>query len=107
MVGEKMKKIICTLTAVAFSLGLAGAGLAQTATKEAEKPAVKKEAPAVPVQVTPAKEAVKSGEAAKPAAKEGCKEPVKTGEKVKKGKETKKSEKKTGVPVEKPKEGKK
>ena len=45
-----MQKVIATLTALTFSLGLAGAGLAQTAAKEAEKPAVKMETPAVAAQ---------------------------------------------------------
>jgi hypothetical protein len=59
-----MKKVICTLTAVAFALGLAGTGFSQTATKEAEKPAVKMEAPTAPAQVTPGQE-----KAAKPEVK--------------------------------------
>jgi hypothetical protein len=45
--GDKdMKKLISTVTAVAFALGLAGVGLAQTAAQEAAKPEVKMETPA-------------------------------------------------------------
>jgi apolipoprotein N-acyltransferase len=48
-----MKKVISTVTAMAFILGLAGAGLAQTAVKEAEKPAVKVETTAPQTQAAP------------------------------------------------------
>lgn len=59
-----MKKTVSILTAVAFALGLASAGLAQTTTgKEATKPATKMETPASQTQVTPA-EKEKAGEKA-------------------------------------------
>jgi hypothetical protein len=110
-----MKKIITTLAAVTFALGLAAAAQAQVA-KTPEKPAVKS-TQEVQTQVTP-KEVAKPGE---PVAKE----PVKTGDKVKKaskaevkGKDTKgakkvakqaepkgKIEKKAGAPLEKTQEG--
>jgi len=75
-----MKKVVVTITAVVFALGLAGAGLAQTVTTT-EKPAVKTEAPAVPATVAP-KEAAKPAEkpAVKEAAKPGAKEEVKSPE---------------------------
>ena len=119
-----MKKVVSTLTAVAFVLGLAGAGMAQSVAKEAEKPAAKTETKITQVAPKPVE---KPGEAAKPGAKEevkpGAKEEVKPGEKAKpvtkeapkagekeKGKETlkktttpeKKVEKKSEHPVEKP-----
>jgi len=112
-----MKKVITTLTALAFALGLASLGLAQT-----DKPAVKPETPAASTPVAkpgePAKPPVvepqKPGAAAKPAAKE---EP-KAGEQAKSvtGKDhgkTKKATKKVKeekkpvasvTPAEKPKE---
>jgi cytoskeletal protein RodZ len=124
-----MKKVVTTLTAVAFALGIAGAGMAQSVAKDAEKPAAKTEMKVTQSQVAPksekpgeaakpgVKEEVKPGETAKPAAKED----VKPGEKAKpvtkevpkageKGKETakkttmpeKKVEKKSETPVEKP-----
>jgi hypothetical protein len=126
-----MKKVVCTLTAVAFALGLAGAGMAQAAGKEAEKPAAKTETK-ITQQVAPkpldkpgepakpgAKEEVKPGEKAKPVTKEAVKpgekaksvtkEAAKTGEKEK-GKETvkkttkpgQKEEKKPGSSMDKP-----
>ncbi len=58
-----MKKVISTVTALAFALGLASAGLAQTAGKEAEKPGVKMETPASQSQVAPV-EKEKAGEKA-------------------------------------------
>ncbi len=112
----QMKKVITTITALTFALGLASASLAQM-----EKPAAKPETPAASTQVAPkagekatAVEATKPGEAAKPVTKE---EP-KAGEKAKSVKaegngKTKKNNKKgkdekkpaTSVtPVEKPKE---
>jgi len=101
-----MKKVITTLTAVTFVLGLAGAGLAQAPSKEAAKPEVKKEAPAAQPQVAP-----KPAETAKPveAAKPAVKEPVKAGDKEKPKKNTKKGkgDKKSGAPVEKSKDEKK
>lgn len=49
-----MKKMVSTLTAVAFALGLASAGLAQTAaSKDVEKPAVTMETPASQPQAAP------------------------------------------------------
>lgn len=113
-----MKKVITTLTAVAFILGLAGAGLAQAPAKEAAKPEVKAGAPVAQPQVAPkpaetakpvTKEETKPAETAKPAVKE----PVKSGEKEKSKKDTKKEAKKGKngkkftPPVEKPKEEKK
>jgi len=68
-----MKKIITTLTAVTFALGLAAAAQAQVA-KTPEKPAVQA-TQAVQPQVAP-KEAAKPGE---PVAKE----PIATGDKTK------------------------
>ncbi len=53
-----MKKVICTLTAVAFTLGLAGAGYSQAVTKDTEKPAVKMETQTAPSPVAPEKEQV-------------------------------------------------
>ncbi len=125
-----MKKVISTLTAVAFALGLAAAGQAQTAGKDEAKPAVKTESPAPQAQVTkdvakpgdPAKpavtEEVKPGDKAKEAAKPGAdqgKTEVKPGDKDKTKKDKKdkkngkksKDDKKAATPVEKPKEDKK
>lgn len=115
---KEMKKVITMLTAVAFILGLAGAGLAQGPAKEAAKPEVKKEMPAAQTQVAPKPEETAkpvTKEEAKPAgpAKPAVKEPVKTGEKEKTKKGTKKdtkkakNEKKSTPLVEKPKEEKK
>ena len=108
-----MKKVISTLTAVAFALGLAAAGQAQTAGKDEAKPAVKTETPAPQAQVT--KDAAKPGDPAKPAAKEEvkpgdkAKETAKPGDKdkTKKDKKNDKKDKKAATPVEKPKEDKK
>ena len=117
-----MKKIITTLTAVTFALGLAAAAQAQVA-KTPEKPAVQS-TQAVQPQVAPkaadhpvAKEAVKPGE---PVVKETVKPGDKTKEAAKTGvkdktkqevkKETKKAEpkgsieKKAGAPTEKTQE---
>lgn len=126
-----MKKVVTTLTAVAFALGIAGAGMAQSVAKDAEKPAAKTEMKVTQSQVAPksekpgeaakpgVKEEVKPGETAKPAAKEDVKpgdkakpvtkEVTKAGEKEK-GKDPlkkttmpeKKVEKKSETPVEKP-----
>jgi len=85
---KNMKKVVVTITAVVFALGLAGAGLAQTA-QTTEKPAVKTEAPAAPATVAP-KEAAKPGEKAGA----GTKGEVKAAEKGKTKKETKKEAKK-------------
>ena len=113
-----MKKVITTLTAVAFALGLAGAGMAQSVGKEAVKPPAKTATQATQSQVAP-KAVDKPGEAAKPVAKEEVKpgekakpvtkEVTKPGDKAK-GKETakkstkseKKVDKKSETPVEKP-----
>jgi len=126
-----MKKVVCTLTAMAFALGLAGAGMAQSVAKDAAKPAAKTDIKVTQSQVAP--KAEKPGEATKPGAKQdvkpgdkakpAAKEEVKPGEKAKpvtkeapkagekdKGKETvtktttpeKKVEKKSDHPVEKP-----
>ena len=101
-----MKKIITTLTAVTFALGLAAAAQAQVA-KTPEKPAVQS-TQAVQPQVAP-KEAAKPGE---PVAKEVVKPGAKTketapcGDKGKAKQEAKKVapkgkiEKKAGAPVE-------
>jgi len=89
-----MKKIITTLTAVTFALGLAAAAQAQMA-KTPEKPAVQA-TQAVQPQVAP-KEAAKPGE---PVAKETVttgdktKEATKLGDKDKTKKEVKKEVKK-------------
>jgi hypothetical protein len=106
-----MKKIITTLTAVTFALGLAAAAQAQVA-KTPEKPAVQSTQTVQP-QVAP-KETAKPGE---PVAKET----VTTGDKTQKAaksedkgkakKEAKqvapkaKTEKKASAPVEKTQEG--
>lgn len=114
-----MKKVISTLTAVAFALGLAAAGQAQTAGKDEAKPAVKTESPAPQAQVTkdvakpgdPAKPAVKEevkpGDKAKEAAKPGDKDKTKKDKKDKKNGKKSKDDKKAATPVEKPKEDKK
>lgn len=112
-----MKKLVSTLTAAIFALGLAGAAWAQSATKEGEKPAAKKEAPAGQTQVTP-KAPDKPAEAVKPGAKEECKpgdkkpvskETPKAGDKdkvkdtsKKTDKSGKKVDKKSETPAEKP-----
>ena len=123
-----MKKIITTLTAVTFALGLAAAAQAQVA-KTPEKPAVQSTQTVQP-QVTPkaadpvAKETVKPGD---PVAKEAVKPGDKTTEAVPTGDTTKKvtksgdkgkvkkdaekvapkatMEKKAGAPMEKAPEG--
>ncbi len=63
-----MKKMVSTLTALAFALGLASAGIAQTTTgKDVEKPAVKMETKATQSQVAPVeKEKAGAEKAAKP-----------------------------------------
>jgi uncharacterized low-complexity protein len=110
-----MKKIITTLTAVTFALGLAAAAQAQVA-KTPEKPAVQSTQEVKP-QVAP-KEAAKPGEpVAKEAVKAGdkTKEATKTGDKGKTKQEAKQvtkqvepkcpPEKKAGADLEKSKEG--
>ena len=109
-----MKKIITTLTAVTFALGLAAAAQAQVA-KTPEKPVVQS-TQAVQPQVAP-KETAKPGEpVVKETVKPGdkTKEAAKSGDKVKAKQEAKKvakkaevkcpTEKKAGAPVAKTKE---
>ena len=113
-----MKKIITTLTAVTFALGLAAAAQAQMA-KTPEKPAVQSTQTTIQPQAAPkpgdpvAKETVKPGDKTKEAVTTGDKtqKVTKSGDKgkVKKGakKVTPKTEvkvppvKKAGAPVEK------
>ena len=65
-----MKKLVTTLTALTFALGLTAAGFAQTTTvKEVEKPAVKTQPTATGTQVAPVNKD-KGKEAVKPATKE-------------------------------------
>ena len=96
-----MKKVVTTITAAIFALGLVSAGLAQTA-QTPEKPAVKTEtsAPAVvkPEAAKPeaAKEAVKPGDT-----KKETKDIVKKDKKDKKDAKKGKDDKKAGAPVEK------
>ncbi len=105
-----MKKIVTTLTAVTFALGLAAAAQAQVA-KTPEKPAVQSTQEVAP-QVAP-KEATKPGEVTKEAVKPGdkTKEVTKAGDKGKVKQVTKKAEpkcppeKKAGAPDDKTKEG--
>lgn len=73
-----MKKLITTLTAVSFALGLTSAGLAQTTVKEGDKPAVKMETPVGQTQVAP-----KSEEKSEKKVTPGVKETAKPGEKAK------------------------
>jgi len=97
-----MKKVVTTITAAMFALGLTSAALAQT-TQTPAKPEVKKESTAV--QTPSAKPEVTKPEATKPGEKAGAKEAAKPGETkkettkkdVKKGK----TEKKTGTTMEK------
>lgn len=84
-----MKKVISTVTAMAFILGLAGAGLAQTAGKEAEKPAVKMETTAPQTQAAP----VEKEKAAEKATQLETKKSKKAKEKAKKEAKTKKAKK--------------
>jgi hypothetical protein len=112
-----MKKIITTLTAVTFALGLAAAAQAQMA-KTPEKPAVQSTQTVQP-QVAPkaadpvAKEAVKPGDKTKEAVPTGdkTKKITKYGDKGKVKKDAEKVapkatvEKKAGAPMEKTPEG--
>jgi hypothetical protein len=112
-----MKKIITTLTAVTFALGLAAAAQAQMA-KTPEKPVVQT-TQAVQSQVTPkpgdpvAKEIAKPGDKAKEAVPTGDKtqKVAKSGDKGKVKKDAEKVaskdkiEKKAGAPMDKPQEG--
>jgi uncharacterized protein YxeA len=51
---DNMKKLVTTLTALVFALGLTATGFTQTTTmKEGDKPAVKTQTPAATSQVTP------------------------------------------------------
>jgi len=88
-----MKKVVTTITAVVFALGLAGGALAQTAQTQ-EKPAVKTEAQASPATVAPKEAAKPEKPAVKEAAKPGAKGEMKTAEKGKTKKEAKKEVKK-------------
>jgi hypothetical protein len=108
-----MKKIITTLTAVTFALGLAAAAQAQMA-KSPEKPAVQS-TQAVQPQVAPkpgdpvAKETVKPGDKTKEVVPTGdkTKEATQSGDKGKAKEDAKKVtpkgkiEKKAGAPLEK------
>jgi hypothetical protein len=69
---DNMKKLLTTLTALVFALGLTAPGYSQTtATKEAAKPAVKTQTPAATTQVAPVdKDKTTVKEADKTAAKE-------------------------------------
>jgi hypothetical protein len=102
-----MKKIITTLTAVTFALGLAAAAQAQMA-KTPEKPVVQS-TQAVQPQVAPkpgdpvAKETVKPGDKTKEAAPSGDK--GKAMEHPKKVDPKGKIEKKAGAPMDKTQEG--
>jgi hypothetical protein len=92
-----MKKVVTTITAAIFALGLASAGLAQT-TQTPAKPEVKKEATTVTTPATPKEagkpEVVKPGAVKSETAKEADK-PVKTKKELKKeAKEAKKEAKK-------------
>ena len=114
-----MKKIITTLTAVTFALGLAAAAQAQVA-KTPEKPAVQSTQTTVQPQAAPkeaakpvAQETVKPGDKTKEAVTTGEKSPKVT-KSVDQGKVKKdakkvaskdKIEKKAGAPVDKTQEG--
>ncbi len=115
-----MKKVITTITAVAFALGLASAGLAQqTKTDTPEKPAVKQEAPVAQPAAQPESKSVtkpepkagaKAKEAPCPAGKAGDKG-KQSGKKAATTKpvtqvEKSKSEAKPGAPAAKPKDDK-
>jgi hypothetical protein len=115
---QEMKKVVTTITAAIFALGLVSAGLAQTAQTPA-KPEVKQESTTVqtpaakPEAAKPeaAKSEVTKPEAPKTGEKPAAKEAVKPGEAKKETKEAKKAakketqkgkdEKKSGAPVEK------
>jgi hypothetical protein len=104
-----MKKIITTLTAVTFALGLAAAAQAQVA-KTPEKPAVQSTQTTVQPQVAPkdaakpvAKETVTTGDKTQKAAQSGDKGKVKKG--AKKVAPKAKIEKKAGAPMDKTQEG--
>jgi hypothetical protein len=112
-----MKKVITTLTAIAFALSLAGPGMAQTVTKEGDKPAVKTEHPAAQPQASKEVKPV-TKEEAKPAEVKGKTEvKPKDQDKGKKNDKSKKNDKKDAkepqkddkkpVTPDKPKEEKK
>ncbi len=67
-----MKKLVTTMTALAFVLGLTAVGFTQTTTvKEGEKPAVKTQTPVSNPQVVPVdKDKCKVKDAGKPVTKE-------------------------------------
>ena len=69
-----MKKVVTTVTALVFALGLTTAGYTQTTVKKEDKPAVQTQAPAASSTVKPMEKG-KADEMAKPVAKEG--EPAK------------------------------
>jgi len=96
-----MKKLVTTLTAVAFVLGLTTVGFSQATGKEAEKPAVKTETQVTQPQATP-KEKDKPGTKAKSDAN-GPQQKGDKGKGLKAGQKTDKPEQKSAVPVEKPK----
>jgi hypothetical protein len=72
---NNMKKLVTTLTALTFALGLTAAGFAQTTTvKEVEKPAVKTQTTATGTQVAPVdkdKDKIQAKDAGKTVTKEG------------------------------------
>jgi hypothetical protein len=88
-----MKKVVTSITAVVFALGLAGGALAQTA-KTPEKPGVKTEAPASPTTVAPKEAAQPEKPGVKEVAKPGAKAEMKTADQGKTKKEAKKAAKK-------------
>lgn len=98
-----MKKVVTTITAAIFALGLVSAGLAQT-TQTPAKPEVKKEStavqtPAAKPEVTKPGEKAGATEAVKPG--EAKKETTKEAKKVAKQAAKKDKTEKCGAPVEK------
>ncbi len=87
-----MKKLLSTITAVAFVMGLGAAGYAQTAGKQAEKPAVKVETPAPPSQVSTQVTPKEPGKVAEP----GKAAPATAKKAEEKGKKTAKKTKEMG-----------
>jgi hypothetical protein len=99
-----MKKVISTVTTLAFVLGLAGAGLAQTAGKEVQKPAVGTETPASQTQAAPVqKEETGAEKAAKMETKTSKETKVKTKKRVKKAKKADMPEQPGAAPMAEPK----
>lgn len=91
-----MKKMVSTLTALAFALGLASAGIAQTTTgKDVEKPAVKMETPASQPQAAPVE---KEKAAAEKATKLETRKSKEVKEKAKKEAKTEKGKKAADKP---------